>query len=481
MKQEDLMTALGLVNERFIAEAEQLAQTHTINQETDSEWVEIPLERTNTMTTKRQLWKKIAAGTAVAAAIGGIVLGSGYWRHDQNSMPNADSQTGNLPGIPSESSQQTDDSSQSGYVDLEDEKDKIENLPTVLDVQFDGYTAHEKPWSMFEFQYTLDENYLYLWDGERRNAYSSTLKSFKARSIKFNLKTGRLEYLCETPGCAHDLNLSPDCANQKNHFYDYITRDGLYMVIKDTLWLVTGDLSGDEKTKIWTNTFYTDYCKEVAPDYSNGFNFIIRGDILHLFCYNWYYSVNLLTLEQTEPIVVSDSQIVALDVCGDYLWYATQDWELFCWQLSTGEKKKIADMALRVACIGDKVYYARGGQQDGTLTRCNPDGSDPQLLLEHISNSFYVTEQSIYYTNGAQNPKQGAFRCDLDGQNVREIKLELKYTASDAYQPNEVYMGQFVSDPTCNYIFLLDRGNSESALFAIPKDSTEAVGFSLYS
>lgn len=480
MKHEYLLTALGLLDERFITEAEQLAKPLHQDEKQENGWIEIPLERVSRMEVKANRRRRITAWITIAAAFCGIVAGSVYWMHAQRDTPNADSQAGNPLGIPTDSSLQTDESSQSGYVDIEDEKDKIENLPTVLDVQFDGYTAHEKPWSMFEYQYTLDENYLYLWDGES-DAYSGEIKSTYARSIRFNLRTGRLEYLCETPGCTHDLNLSPDCANQKKHSYDFITRDGLYMVIKDTLWLVTGDLSGDEKTKIWTNTFCTDYCKEVAPDYSNGFHFIIRGDILHLFCYNWYYSVNLQTMEQTDPIVVSDSQIIALDVCGDYLWYATQDWELFCWQLSTGEKKKIADMAMRVACIGDKVYYARGGQQDGTLTCCNPDGSDPQLLLEHISNSFYVTEKSIYYTNGAQNPKQGAFRCDLDGQNVREIKLELDYTASDAYQPNEVYMGQFVSDPTCNYIFLLDRGNTESALFAIPKDSTEAVGFSLYS
>ena len=67
MKHEDLLTALGLLDERFITEAEQLAKPLHQDEKQENGWIEIPLERVSRMEVKANRRRRITAWIAVAA------------------------------------------------------------------------------------------------------------------------------------------------------------------------------------------------------------------------------------------------------------------------------------------------------------------------------------------------------------------------------------------------------------------------------
>lgn len=150
----------------------------------------------------------------------------------------------------------------------------------------------------------------------------------------------------------------------------------------------------------------------------------------------FYYSdTNTRTLYQTEngtaSVLADDFYGYYLNLDEDTIYYAdaAADNRLTAYDLNSGDRTVICDMFIQeLKLYKGKLYFASRDDEEKTIYRMNPDGSELEELVS-CEDFWYMTiyKDVIYYVN-YENDQYAIAAMDLDGSDRRIIR---KYNGSD--------------------------------------------------
>jgi hypothetical protein len=359
---------------------------------------------------------------------------------------------------------------QSQYINASEYEKNIANQAENMDVDTSNLSYDDSGYMGVGGQYTADKNFLYV------------------DQVKINLSNGRVQSICNIPGCVHDVNYSPGCLERVEMRSPKATNAGIYFCKDNSLYL----RSDNEDKIIFTNSFCTEYEETNFPDTKYFLHaLIIRKNIIYVLGTTYFFSYNLDTKTASEPVVISKSPIHTGDICGDYLLITNENMELISHNINTGETKKLDDKVTVVKSQSDKIFYVKWENYTesdiGTpiLYSANADGENVAKVIENCYVYFTVTENSIYFTKW-NHTDRNYYKADIDGKNEQKIVLKTPENATEI-SPDTWF--NIYSRADINSIFLANylRPSSDmpeeelqqNMLFIIKKDSVECAGLAL--
>lgn len=329
---------------------------------------------------------------------------------------------------------------QSEYVNISEVVQKIEGEQ--LNINIDSFEYDDKPYNIMKFTYTIDGDYFY---------------KFSYPHKKINLQSGRVQYVCQIPGCAHDEITSPGCISYQYFGSPVATSSGIYYTDENKVMLFNGESS----MTVLENDFYTDYEEEAYPGTENSVSdLVIKDKIMYIAGPTFFFTYNLDTQERSEPYAISDSLLMSLCVGDEYLYYSTDSLEFFMYDLEEKSIQKLDDKVGQVCIKDDKVYYVKYKNEIPYLYTMAADGSNNTELIKDCWVNYYITNDYIYY-QGFSNTD--IFRCEHDGNNPVKINLH-----SDDTQQELVWI---ISTGSMNHVFITDN----DIVYIIEDGSTEFI------
>ncbi len=122
------------------------------------------------------------------------------------------------------------------YVDLDSAQNKIEE--NKLDIQTNNFLYDDKPYNIMKITSTIDGDYYY---------------SFQTPNTKINLQSGRIQNICQIPGCAHNY-ISPNCINYQNFISPVATSRGIYYIDENRVMLLNENTEENAPSGITFNS-----------------------------------------------------------------------------------------------------------------------------------------------------------------------------------------------------------------------------------
>lgn len=122
------------------------------------------------------------------------------------------------------------------YVDLDSAQHKIEE--NKLDIQTNNFLYDDKPYNIMKITSTIDGDYYY---------------SFQTPNTKINLQSGRIQNICQIPGCAHNY-ISPNCINYQNFISPVATSRGIYYIDENRVMLLNENTEENAPSGITFNS-----------------------------------------------------------------------------------------------------------------------------------------------------------------------------------------------------------------------------------
>ena len=328
---------------------------------------------------------------------------------------------------------------QSEYVNVSEVEQKIEDEQ--LNINIDGFEYDDKPYNIMKLSYTIDGDYFY------KLSYPHK---------KINLRSGRVQYVCQIPGCAHDEITSPGCISYQYFGSPVATSSGIYYTDGNKVMLFNGESS----VTVLENDFYTDYEKEAYPDSKSGISaVVIRDNIMYITGPTFFFTYNLDTQERSEPYAISDSFLMALCVGDEYLYYSTESLEFYMYNLEEKTPQKLDDKVGQVSIKDGKVYYVKYENEIPSLYSMEADGSNKTKLIQECWVNYHITDNYIYYQ---ELSTFHIFRCDRDGKDPVKIRLN-----DDTAQQSSVHI---ISTGSMNHVFIVD---DDDIVYIIEDGSTE--------
>ncbi len=351
-------------------------------------------------------------------------------------------------------------SGSSRYVDIEGEKAKQAELVGGFDTyEFtSGEMAEldEKPFNITSVGLTS------------KGAHTFCLGGVGVSNSVLDTDSVRFSHLCNIAGCAHSQN-SPGCLDRLQMNSPVAASVGIYFTSGNTLML----FDGSKQEPVYENTFSTNYEKEVFPDTPNTLSGIMsQGGRLYLLGASWFRTYDAASDKAGEPVVLTeDSSIISYAANEDYLFFATENNELFSCRLSDNTIAKLDDKVGQV-CVNDgKLCYIKWEGQTPVLMSAEHDGSMPKRLIENCYVNYCITEKDIYYTHfHADEGKVYVYdrnteqitECDIscklreDDPDTEDINEELVY-------PKNGFIPVIVWNKQTDKVFVLDTVEGEEA------------------
>lgn len=242
------------------------------------------------------------------------------------------------------------------YFDISQLESNIEK--TVLDVNFTDFKYDDQSRVFLTFDtYTLTPSYF--------------LINMRDHKIWVDLSTGRVQSVCDIPGCDHSIN-TKGCLEHENGTIQHVkgASDGVFFKPNG----YPGKLffkDDSEKRTVFENDFFTEYEEKTIPDYKTSFSCFMRDDIMYVIGRVYMYMVDMKTMTKIgEPYILSTSPIWDSDVSNGFFWITNENLELICRNTKNGEVTKVDDKVFRLRCSGGMLYYSR-------------------LLAERSENTYY--------------------------------------------------------------------------------------------
>lgn len=121
-------------------------------------------------------------------------------------------------------------------MDLDSAQHKIEE--NKLDIQTNNFLYDDKPYNIMKITSTIDGDYYY---------------SFQTPNTKINLQSGRIQNICQIPGCAHNY-ISPNCINYQNFISPVATSRGIYYIDENRVMLLNENTEENAPSGITFNS-----------------------------------------------------------------------------------------------------------------------------------------------------------------------------------------------------------------------------------
>lgn len=336
--------------------------------------------------------------------------------------------------------------SKGDYVDLSNTEQKIKDGQ--LNISLDDFDYDDKPYNIMNLTTTVDSNYFY---------------NFSIPNTKINLQNGRVQYVCQIPGCAHDEITSPGCISYQDIISPVAVSNGIYYLDGSKVMF----FSGNDQTVILTNDYYTEYEAEIYPDNKSVITALVRYDnLLYIVCPTYFFTYNTDTKEITAPTTISDSLCMGFCATDSYLYFTTENLELYIYKIESGKTEKLADKVGQVRAKNGFIYYVKYENEIPILYTAKADGSESAKLLDDCYVNYYVTDNCIYYQSYVT---KDFYQYDI--KNKKSTKLGLKYTFSDGKEyTNSEYLN-IVSTSGMGFVFIIN--STEKLIFIFEDNSTE--------
>lgn len=337
-----------------------------------------------------------------------------------------------------------------GYVDIAKTKQQIANEHLNIDVV--DFTYDDKPFNIMKLTTTMDSKFFY---------------SFNYPNMKINLENGRVQYYCNLAGCAHNELTSTGCISWQDFCSPIATIDGIYYVDDDRVCYI----DGENQITIVKNTHYTDYEKEMYPDCKSIITaLVIKDDLMYVVCPTYFFTYNLSTKVETEPEEISTTACNGFCVSDEYIYYTTDNLELYIFEVKTKKITKLDDKVGQVSVKNGDLFYVKYENETPFLYRAKSNGSQSQKLIDDCYVNYYVADSGVYYQSYLT--KECYF---YQFESNSSIKITFNPLSDEEYTISE-YLNIiststtdniFVVDVTNNLIFVFEDGKTESKTIEI--------------
>lgn len=336
----------------------------------------------------------------------------------------------------------TGNETQRHYVDIEKQQQKIED--NRLDIQTENFKYDDKPYNIMKLTSTIDSNYFY---------------DFSFPNIKINLDNGRIQSVCQIPGCAHDAVTSVGCIGYQDFISPIATVDGIYYVDNDSVVLQ----KENSQSTIIKNKYYTDYEKENYPDNKNIISaLVINNDIMYVICPTYFFTYDLINEKISEMHKTSNSLCMAFCCTDEYAYFTNENMEMYLYNLKDKSVKKLDDKVGQVCEKDDHIYYIKYDNDIPVLFSAEADGSNSKALINDCYVNYYITDNYIYYQSYYK--KENLYRCDLKGENQTVIDLQYIFSNGRKYAVSN-YVNIVSANSIKNHLFIVD--SNEQIIFSI--------------
>ncbi len=283
------------------------------------------------------------------------------------------------------------------YVDLESEQSQ--EAVSGLNLETGDFAYDDKAGSIS--LYTIGEGFLYSFGTPRR---------------KIDLRSGKAQYFCTIPGCAHTMNDLGCLTWRRDMYAPEAAEEGVYY-IQGSRVMLFHDGAADA---VLENEYYTDYEEEVYAESKTGLSFLaIRGDLLYVFGPTWFCTYNRKTQEKTQPEqLFCDSLILSAVVWDDSICFATESMELYRYDRRNKVSEKLTDKAAGLSETDGSLYYIRWEGETPVLYGFS-EAEGAQRLVENCSVSYCVKKGYLYY----QSTDNSLYVSRLDGSDKKKIEL----------------------------------------------------------
>ena len=345
------------------------------------------------------------------------------------------------------------DSTSGSYVDIESEKARQAELVRDLDTY--EFTSG-KPTELDEKPFNISSLGI-----TSIGTKTFCIGSVGVSSCVLDTESERFLHLCNIAGCAHSHN-SPGCLDQLQMNAPVAASNGLYFTSGNALML----FDGKEQEPIYENTFSTSYEKEFFPDSSNSLGGIMsQGGRLYILGASWFRTFDVTTNTASEPVILSeDSSIISYAANEDYLFFCTENNELFSCSFADNKLKKLDDKAGQVSVSGGRLYYIKWEGQTPILMSAERDGSSPQRLIENCYVGCCITDKAIYYTH-FHTDEGKVYVYDLKTRQTAEYDISCKVREDNAdtedideeiCYPQGGFMPRIMWNSQTDKVFVLD-------------------------
>lgn len=241
--------------------------------------------------------------------------------------------------------------------------------------------------------YTFDENYLYLFKGIDNIAQKARL----------NLKSGKLEAACDTPGCRHS-----DAECIYNRRMDSVRSFG-----KEIRYIFGNRLmsfEGGKHTTLFTNNIVTQIGEpstlvsgELAPDGMVDDECALGGIVIaenktYLYGGNIIFSLDNDTFMASKPVKTGDNVIYSMCVYNDTAFAVNDVNELYMVDIKTATAKKLGDKIVNPSVYNEKLYYIKWGESVPCLYSAALDGTNEQVVLEDCYVNYVIRDGNVFYS-----------------------------------------------------------------------------------
>lgn len=280
--------------------------------------------------------------------------------------------------------------------------EKLEQESTPLNTVVSDYKQYSNRKSLLApivMCCTIDNRYLYsFW--QLGFTPTGSYSSQKTQCYRIDLQSGELLPMCDTPGCTHDVNLYPDCINNK---YGFISPTS----VGDTIWYSKENKLIELKDGKETVLYENDYCTEFEEQFSQenplqkyGFSVLLDdSDYIYAFGSSYTFRINRKTMKPEQYINVTDDAMTSRFVYENKAYVTDLLQELFVIDYETGEVTKLGDMINNAAVYDDVLYYTKYNGGRPILYTAELDGSGKKKLLEDCYMDFIVKDGKVFYHN----------------------------------------------------------------------------------
>ena len=288
---------------------------------------------------------------------------------------------------------------------------------------------------------------------------------------RLDTETGVVQFNCMDPMCSHSLDAAAACPGNSYYLDEfYPVGNRIYSVpwpdIRSSI-VVAGENS-----------------KELLPVSQTMGSYrlprIYQGNIIaydskvsdgkiqdHPSRFNIY---NLNEQKVTSRIDAAGTDLLAMFIENDVIYYTTKSYDCYRQPLAGGEPEKIAEKADNIFGYDGKIYY-RMIPESGPLQlwRMNPDGSGKQLVLEDAYFCNILQDRILYCKN---DRTAGIYLCDLNGENEKMVIDPCDYPASGIFAAGRY--GKFlVTLENAQQVYLIDpaSGKTEEKQLPVPEQA----------
>ncbi|MGN0375472.1 MAG: hypothetical protein ACI4EN_08240 [Butyrivibrio sp.] len=270
---------------------------------------------------------------------------------------------------------------------------------------------------------------------------------YPGSSLILDIKNMTYRNPCNVVGCNHTG------AACENSFVKYCPRwhsDGLYFMNGSSLYYKNND---GEITKVFTNTFSTEWTQKMDPNEPGllcGMIFLDEHTLL-LAGRNYYLQYDLITNEVSEPVIAPDGIIFGFCYFDGIIFSSYDNGKLVRTDWDTGESKIISQQGYYVRKIGDRIWYARTADKMGVICSNNVDFTDEKIEINDAYVMFNVFDDVIIYSDS----RNQCFYLKDSENNIRQLFSLEDLTYSFEKLPEKYHYNEDKSDPkpeTVNFL-----------------------------